>query len=408
MTEPLERLVREALAQRADEYTAAPEAAPQGWRLVQARVHADSRRRRITAAAVGVATAAAAVVVPLALVGGSSTPRGGVRPVLEAVPLAPPAPPDAEPTMPAVGAQSVVALAGLAPDRMLLGGNDVWVFGRRAGRPAAARVQVDTMTVAATRQLAHPVCSESVSHDELVAVVSRAGSCGSLTRALVRLDPTTLAPGPLVADVTGGDVLVRPDAVFDVASGVLERRDRATLAVTNTLPLGARRGVFANMAADPRSDRLWVVLYAPEPMSSELVEVDLAHLRVLGSVPLDARNGAIPYGDGNTVWVGGATELRAAVTQLADGLRVGARAFDGATWHAFFAWSGSHLWEYDAQPGGRPALQCAGVNGDPLGATSLPVSTPPGVLHADRTHVYLSAQGSDRLLVLTPAVACAG
>jgi hypothetical protein len=298
---------------------------------------------------------------------------------------------------------------GLVPERSLIAGNDVWVFGSDPrGRPSVSLVRVDERRVVARRALPHRVCSSSISSGLLVAVVTLGRDCESTLRALMPIDASTLVAGPVVAGTDGGDVLVRDDAVYDTAGGVLERRDRASLRVNAVLALGGTDDTYVNMAADPSSERLWVTINDPTRRKSQLVEVDLARWRLLGTRPIDADNGGIPYGAGDEVWVGGATRGLAAMRHFDTALTPGTEAFAGGEDHAFFAWTGVRLWQFDGVYLAPGALTCAAPDGTLLGSTALPDTVPPAILRADRHHVYLGKRDGTTLQILSPARACAG
>ena len=409
MTGNLEQLLRDALKEHSADVTV-PAA---GFADVKRRIHRASRSRRIALSA-GAAAVAVGIVVPLAVGNAPGrSPSGSVaQPDLQEVALvtAPTTAPVPLSTLPVAATLDASVPLGLTPERTVVAGNDVWAFGRDAGnRPAVALVRVDEQKVVARHVLPHPVCSSSVSTGILVAIVTLGRDCSDTLRAVMTIDASTLVPGPILGGTDGGDVVVRDDAVYDTAGGVLERRDRATLHVNALLKLGGTPNTYINIAADPSSTHLWVTINDQGLKKTKLVEVDLDAWKVLGTRPIDANNGAIPYGAGDEVWVGGGTGSISAVRHFDTQLTPGQEAFAGGHLYAFFAWTGGRLWQVDGPAAGQTgALTCSDVDGTLLGSMPLPDTMPLGILRADKHHVFVGAAGSRSLQIYTQSDACGG
>ena len=403
MTRELEQLLRDVLR----DHTADVAEPTAGFADVRSRARRASRLRRVGVAA-AVAVAAVGVVVPLSVDRGRA-PSGPLQLQEVALVTAPTSTPVSLATLPPAATITATVPLGLTPERSLVAGNDVWVFGTDAhGLPGVALVRVDERRVVVRRTLPHPVCSSSVSSGVLVAVVTLGTSCTNTLRALLPIDASTLVPGAIIGGADGGDVLVRDDAVYDTAGGQLERRDRPSLHVNAVLPLGGTDNSYVNMAADPSGSRLWVTILDRDRKRTKLVEVDLDAWKVLGTRPIDADNGGIPYAAGNEVWVGGATGGISAVRHFDTALTPGTEVFAGGEDHAFFGWTGARLWQFDGVYQEHGALTCAAPDGTLLGSSPLPDPVPLAIMRADKHHIYLGVPGGRALQILTATAACAG
>lgn len=297
---------------------------------------------------------------------------------------------------------------GFQPARLVLGGNDVYVIGLpHAGVTELARVNVAAEAVQARVDVAGCVAAASLTGGSLVVLAGRiaANLCLSATSLQVR-DPTTLSVRAARAVPPSADVLARPGAIYVSQPAQVAIYSLATLAPLGSIAVppadqSALRG--AALAADPRSDVLWIGI--PNGMQPLAIAVSFATHRVLGQTKTFAVEEPVPQGFGDDAWLIYATGMMSAVSLVAPDGRVLVQPISSGPNSAVEQVTGRHLWTAYSLNGAT--VDCRSL---PTGAIegSATVSANDGAFPpafgADNSHVYLGLTAG--LQVYRPSGPC--
>lgn len=311
-----------------------------------------------------------------------------------------------------VGLGSQAPTFGSGGSQLILAGADVYAFqvSRGGGITEVDRVDVAHMAVASGTQLAGCSAGASISTGVL-AVLSDPTCRATGATVLQLLDPVTLRVRASSTVAPAGGVLARPEGIYVSQRGRIGVYSAANLAPDGGFAVdvsGTADQPGGPIAADPRSEILWVSVPCSCPSMPVVDIVSLATGHVIGRFSVPAVTEANPQGMGDDAWVIFATGTMSAAERFSPSGQALTPTIQTGVNSANMQVTGLHLWVGETT---TPLLHlsCRSLStGAPQGQVVIqtPGLGPPlFFLGADNSHVYLGV--GDRLLVYRPVGPCA-